>query len=94
MPTAVIWPGAAQAIKRRVRRAAPNAVIVEQFLGPAELAQILSKTRLNVHPATHEAFGMTIVEAASQVWQHVAAMSCGCWWWRNTVLQASACKLL
>lgn len=30
-------------------------------------AQVYQRTRLNVHPATYDAFGMTIVEAASQV---------------------------
>ncbi|KAJ9506685.1 hypothetical protein QJQ45_025448 [Haematococcus lacustris] len=56
----------AQALKARLRRAAPNAVILEEFLGPQRLAELYSRTRLNVHPATADAFGMTIVEAAAQ----------------------------
>ncbi|GFH08184.1 glycos_transf_1 domain-containing protein, partial [Haematococcus lacustris] len=55
-----------QALKARLRRAAPNAVILEEFLGPQRLAELYSRTRLNVHPATADAFGMTIVEAAAQ----------------------------
>ena len=44
----------------------PNAIIEERFLGPADLADIFAATVLNVHPCLYDAFGMTIVEAASQ----------------------------
>ena len=44
----------------------PAAIIEEKFLGPTELADIFSATALNVHPCLYDAYGMTIVEAASQ----------------------------
>ncbi|GLC36011.1 hypothetical protein PLESTM_000392500 [Pleodorina starrii] len=56
----------AQALKSRLRAAAPASVILESFMGPAELADLYRKTRLNFHPSTYDAYGMTIVEAASQ----------------------------
>ena len=36
-------------------------------MGPAHLSDLYRSTRLNFHPATYDAYGMTIVEAASQV---------------------------
>jgi hypothetical protein len=56
-----------QDTKAKLRAVAPSAVILERFVGPEELAAMYSKTRLNVHTATYDAFGMTVVEAASQV---------------------------
>jgi glycosyltransferase involved in cell wall biosynthesis len=53
-------------LKNRLRNAVKSSVIIESFLGPADLAQIYSKTRLNFHPPTYDAYGMTIIEAASQ----------------------------
>lgn len=50
----------------RLRAAAPEAVIEERFLGPADLARIFSSTALNFHPPLYDAYGMTVVEAASQ----------------------------
>ena len=44
----------------------PDAIIEERFLGPTELADIFSATALNIHPCLYDAYGMTIVEAASQ----------------------------
>ncbi len=61
-----------QELKRRLRAAAPDSVILEEFMGPEEMARVYAQTRLNVHPATYDAFGMTIVEAASQVLMRVA----------------------
>ncbi|MEW5300916.1 MAG: hypothetical protein WDW36_003808 [Sanguina aurantia] len=66
MVAGVAKDGYTQALKRRLREAAPQSVIVEEFLGPSQLAELYSKTRMNVHPATYDAYGMTIVEAASQ----------------------------
>ena len=43
-----------------------HGVLEESFLGPAQLSVIFARTRLNVHPCAYDAFGMTIVEAASQ----------------------------
>ncbi len=57
----------AQGLKTRLRAAAPSSVILESFMGPAELADVYRRTRLNFHPSTYDAYGMTIVEAASQV---------------------------
>ncbi|KAG1669501.1 hypothetical protein FOA52_015668 [Chlamydomonas sp. UWO 241] len=56
----------ARLLKARLRAAAPSSVVLESFLGPQQLAELYGKTRLNVHPATYDAFGMTIIEAASQ----------------------------
>jgi len=56
----------AQGIKLRLQSAAPGSILIERFMGPKELAtEVFSRTRLNVHPCTYDAFGMTIVEAAS-----------------------------
>lgn len=56
----------ALALVARLQAAAPNCIIHTQFLGPEELAKIYSKTRLNIHPCLYDAYGMTVVEAASQ----------------------------
>ncbi|KAG2442073.1 hypothetical protein HYH02_009864 [Chlamydomonas schloesseri] len=56
----------AQALKARLRAAAPDALILESFVGPAQLAELYRATRLNFHPPAYDAYGMTIVEAASQ----------------------------
>lgn len=36
------------------------------FKGPADLAAIFAQTRLNFHPCEYDAYGMTVIEAASQ----------------------------
>ncbi|KAL0044261.1 hypothetical protein WJX82_007555 [Trebouxia sp. C0006] len=56
----------ALALVARLQAAAPNCIIHTQFLGPEELAKVYSKTRLNIHPCLYDAYGMTVVEAASQ----------------------------
>ena len=43
----------------------PGARLVTRFMGPVELASVLSDTLLNIHPPTYDAFGMSVVEAAS-----------------------------
>ena len=53
-------------LKGRLRAVVPDAIIEERFIGPTELAKIFSATALNVHPCLYDAYGMTIVEAASQ----------------------------
>ena len=58
-----VW---ATELKSRLKKAVPSSIIVESFLGPAELADIYSKTRLNFHPPIYDAYGMTIIEASSQ----------------------------
>ena len=56
----------ADGLKARLRAAVPDAIIEERFLGPTELADIFSATALNIHPCLYDAYGMTVVEAASQ----------------------------
>ena len=56
----------ADGIRARLRAAAPAAVVHDSFLGPSALAGIFAATLLNVHPCLYDAYGMTIVEAASQ----------------------------
>lgn len=51
------------AVTPAVAPAAP--LIISQFLGPADMATIFSRTRLNVHGALADAYGMTVVEAAA-----------------------------
>lgn len=52
-------------VKARLRRAAPSAVILDDFLGPAALGAIYSATLLNIHPCLYDAYGMSVVEAAA-----------------------------
>lgn len=56
-----------QKIKLELKEATPDCVIEERFLNSTQLAELFSMTRLNVHPCVYDAYGMTIVEAASQV---------------------------
>jgi glycosyltransferase involved in cell wall biosynthesis len=63
---------AAQGLKERLLAAWPAAVVQQRFMGPAELAALYRATRLNVHPCSYDAFGMTLVEAASQVGRQCA----------------------
>lgn len=58
-------PDFAQKLVTELRESVPNALIVESFLDPETLSGYLQETRLNIHPAIYEAFGMTIVEAAA-----------------------------
>lgn len=55
----------AQAVRTRLRAVCPTAVIVEDFLGPDKLGAIYIETLVNVHTALHDAYGMTVVEAAA-----------------------------
>lgn len=50
-----------------MRNAVPESVIPDEFLGPEKLTEIFSKTKLNIHPCLYDAYGMTVIEAASQV---------------------------
>jgi len=49
----------------RLRAAAPNACILDDFLGGEALAGVYSATCLNVHPCLYDAYGMPVVEAAA-----------------------------
>lgn len=55
----------AQNVKEQLRRVQPNSIIIDHFLSPEGLAAIFSRAALNFHPCEYEAYGMTIVEAAS-----------------------------
>ena len=56
----------ASEVRARFCAAAPGGLVEDRFLGAAELAEIYAQTRLNCHFCLYDAFGMTIVEAASQ----------------------------
>ena len=56
----------AQELRGRFRAAAPMGGVEERFLGPDSIAGIYARTRLNFHPCLYDAFGMTVIEAASQ----------------------------
>ena len=58
-------PDFAHRLQETFRSHVPEAKIHCDFLDAHELAQLLQDTRLNLHPALYEAFGMTIVEAAA-----------------------------
>mmetsp|Transcript_87437 Transcript_87437/g.171016 ORF Transcript_87437/g.171016 Transcript_87437/m.171016 type:complete len:344 (+) Transcript_87437:1-1032(+) len=58
-------PDLAQDLITQLRDAVPHAVIIQSFLDAPTLSTYLQETRLNIHPAIYEAFGMTIVEAAA-----------------------------
>jgi glycosyltransferase involved in cell wall biosynthesis len=55
----------ASSVKRELRKAAPNSIIISHFLEPSELVAIFSRTVINFHPSAYDAYGMTIVEAAA-----------------------------
>ncbi|KDD72116.1 hypothetical protein H632_c3842p1, partial [Helicosporidium sp. ATCC 50920] len=55
-----------QTLAARLKEAVPDALVYDRFLSGPELAALLAQTRLNVHPPLADAYGMTIVEAASQ----------------------------
>ena len=52
-------------LARRVRAAAPEAAVLESFLGAEALAAVFSATVLNLHPCLYDAYGMSVVEAAA-----------------------------
>ncbi|KAI0559103.1 Glycosyltransferase 4 [Gracilaria domingensis] len=58
-------PEYAQKLKQTLKSTVPEAVIVDEFLGPSAFAMLLQSSALNIHPALYEAYGMTIVEAAA-----------------------------
>ena len=60
----------ASEVRARFRAAAPGVLVEDRFLGAAQLAKIYAQTRLNCHFCLYDAFGMTIVEAASQGTTH------------------------
>jgi len=40
-------------------------VVIKHFLGPKELAAVLTRTAINIHPCFYDAYGMTLVESAA-----------------------------
>lgn len=58
-------PEYAARVKRELLDAVPNAVLVDRFLPPLEMAHLMQQAILNVHGALYEAYGLTIVEAAA-----------------------------
>ncbi|MGK3733795.1 MAG: glycosyltransferase involved in cell wall biosynthesis [Bacillariaceae sp.] len=55
----------AQQLHKRLLRAVPTAIIIDRFLSPFELGAVFAHTILNFHPPSYDAYGMTIIEAAS-----------------------------
>jgi len=55
----------ARELTARFRACAPSGRVVETFLSPEDLGAIFKETAINVHPPSHDAFGMTVVEAAA-----------------------------
>lgn len=62
---AVSQPEYARRLKEELKATVPQAVIMDKFLNPHELAEVLKNSVVNVHAATYEAYGMTIVEAGA-----------------------------
>lgn len=56
-------PQYAGEVKQLVQRA--GGLVLEQFLGPEDMAALYAVTRLNFHPCLYDAYGMSIVEAAA-----------------------------
>ena len=56
----------ARDLRIRIKNEVPSCRVIETFLGPSEMVEIYSETALNFHPPAYDAYGMTIVEAASQ----------------------------
>lgn len=52
-------------LRARFEACAANARVVDSFVGPEELGDIFEETVLNVHPPSHDSFGMTVVEAGA-----------------------------
>ena len=55
----------ADAIRRKFKDAAPNGVVMREFLDARGLQNLFEKTVLNFHPCEKDAYGMTIVEAGA-----------------------------
>ncbi|EGD76349.1 hypothetical protein PTSG_01049 [Salpingoeca rosetta] len=55
----------ATAVRQALRSTSPNCQVINRFLDARALQQLFRETVINVHPSLHDAFGMTIVEAAA-----------------------------
>ena len=60
----------AKQLQQRLRHACPSALVVDTFMGPADLACIYARTRLNFHPCLYDAYGRHLDSVAS---------SAACW---------------
>lgn len=56
----------ADAVVAEFERTVAEGRVERGFKGPADLAALFAQARLNVHPCEYDAFGMTVIEAASQ----------------------------
>lgn len=52
-------------VRERLQSAAPEAVILPDFLGAEALGAIFRQTAVNFHPCMYDAYGMSVVEAAA-----------------------------
>lgn len=55
----------ADACRKKLRSNFPGSIIYEEFLNAKDMVELFRETKLNVHTALYEAYGMTIVEAAA-----------------------------
>lgn len=56
----------AQEIVREFEEKVPEGRVERKFMSAGELAEVFACTVLNFHPCEYDAYGMTVVEAASQ----------------------------
>eukprot|EP00980_Cylindrotheca_fusiformis_P016157 scaffold4805_cov136-Cylindrotheca_fusiformis.AAC.12 len=55
-----------QQVRTGLKECCPFAIdLVDTFLSPVELCSLFSRTALNFHPCSYDAYGMTIIEAAA-----------------------------
>eukprot|EP00048_Salpingoeca_helianthica_P008326 m.121367 g.121367 ORF g.121367 m.121367 type:complete len:405 (-) comp14574_c3_seq1:21-1235(-) len=52
-------------VRATLAKGCPSAIIQDRFLGAVSLLPFYRRSALNFHPALHDAFGLTIVEAAA-----------------------------
>ncbi|KNC74087.1 hypothetical protein SARC_13355 [Sphaeroforma arctica JP610] len=58
-------PEYAHEVKEALKDAWPQAIVIEDFLTPLQMAAIFQRTLVNIHPCLYDAFGMTVCEAAA-----------------------------
>lgn len=56
----------AQEIVHEFEEKVPEGSVERRFMNASELAGLFARTAMNVHPCIYDAYGMTVVEAASQ----------------------------
>jgi hypothetical protein len=56
----------AQEMVREFEEKVPEGQVERKFMTAQELAEVFARTVLNFHPCEYDAYGMTVVEAASQ----------------------------